>query len=232
MPKASRCLFLSIFLVSLAHANDFKIPAESEALYFQALPALNRIDSLENDFVDSLNRLPPNGALPVQKKEQFRDVLQTEMKDALPLLNRSAEEGNPAAQYRLAWILSDIQPREQVSARVCTLLRSSLSHGFTPAGLTMLNYCLEEIDTPEFRALMDTLPEQADLYAKYFPQPTFAVSCDLDRHAARTFSVPLDEKAAMATLFLGFAYTRSVQSHERTKSTISIKRSSTDVPRP
>jgi hypothetical protein len=213
--KASLYIFFSIFLVSLANAQEPKISAESDALYFKALPYLEQIDNIQNDYIGTLHRLAANETLPPLKKEQYRHALQAVMKDSIPLLQRSAEAGNPAAQYRLALILSSFEPRDQVAKKVCTLFMSSLRQGFAPAGLSMLYYCLDEIDTAEFRSLIDALPENENLYARYYPQPAMFTQCDADRHAQRDTLVALDEKTFRANLYMGFAGEMSIKKHKQ-----------------
>lgn len=208
MVKASLKSFFticSVFLVTLANANNLKISAESDALYFKALPYLEKIDEVNNDIFKIRNQLSANAKFPDQKKKQYRNEMQALIKDGVPLLQRSAEAGNPAAQYRLALILSTFESRDLTVDNVCTLLRSSLSNGFTPAGLQMTYYCFDEVKTPEFRVLIDALPENETLYSKYYPQPTMMPSCDHDSRSRSNTIVLLDEKTFRANLYMSFA---------------------------
>ena len=216
MEKASLKSFfaiVSVFLATLANANEnnLKISAESEALYFKALPYLEKIDEVQNDIFNIRNQLSANEKFPDQKKEQYRDEMLTLIKEGMPLLKRSAEEGNPAAQYRLALISSTFESRNQVAEKVCTLLRSSLSNGFTPAGLQMFFYCFDEVKTPEFRSLIDALPNNETLYSRYYPQPTMMPSCDSNSRSNSNTIVSLDEKSFRANLYMSFATQMSTQ---------------------
>jgi hypothetical protein len=195
----------SFFLITLANANNLNISAESDALYFKALPYLEKIDEVDNDIFNIRNQLSTNETFPDQKKKQYRDKMQALLKEGVPLLQRSAEAGNPAAQYRLALILSTFESRDQTVENVCTLLTSSLSNGFTPAGLQMIYYCFEEVKTPEFRALIDALPENETLYSKYYPQPTMMPSCDQDSRSHSNTIVLLDGKSFRANLYMSFS---------------------------
>lgn len=216
MEKASLKSFfaiVSVFLATLANANEnnLKISVESEALYFKALPYLEKIDEVQNDIFNIRNQLSANEKIPDQKKEQYRDEMLTLIKEGIPLLERSAEEGNPAAQYRLALISSTFESRSQVAEKVCTLLRSSLSNGFTPAGLQMFFYCFDEVKTPEFRSLIDALPNNETLYSRYYPQPTMMPSCDSNSRSNSNTIVSLDEKSFRANLYMSFATQMSTQ---------------------
>ena len=145
MAKASLKSFFticSVFFITLANANNLSVSVESDALYFKALPYLEKIDEVNNDIFNTRNQLSANETFPDQKKKKYRDDMQALVKEGVPLLQRSAEAGNPAAQYRLALIMSTFESRDQTVENVCTLLRSSLSNGFTPAGLQMTYYCL------------------------------------------------------------------------------------------
>ncbi|WP_416756959.1 hypothetical protein ACMGGD_23970 [Pseudomonas sp. BNK-6] len=121
------------------------------------------------------------------------------------MLKRSAEEGNPAAQYRLALMLSTFESRDQVAEKVCTLLKSSFSNGFTPAGLQMLFYCFDEVKTPGYRSLVDALPNDETLYSRYYPQPTMMPSCDRNSRSDSNPIVLLDEKSFRANLYMSMA---------------------------
>lgn len=195
---------VSVFVVSLASASNFKISEESEALYFKALPYLEKIDALSNSLFKARDQLPDNEIFPAQKKQQYRDEVQAILKEALPLLKRSAEEGNPAAQYRLALISSNFESPDNVSdEKICTLLRSSLSNGFTPAGLQMFHSCSDEVKTPRFRSLIDALPEDKTIYKKYYPQPTMLPTCDITVDGGSHIKiVSLDEKGFRANLYM------------------------------
>lgn len=195
----------SIFSITFANANNLNISAESDALYFKALPYLEKIDEANNDIFKTRNQLSANETFPDQKKKQYKDDIQAFVKEGAPLLQRSAEAGNPAAQYRLALIMSTFESRDQTVENVCTLLRSSLSNGFTPAGLQMTYYCFDEVKTPEFRALVDALPENETLYSKYYPQPTMMPSCDRDSRAHSNTIVLLDEKSFRANLYMSIS---------------------------
>lgn len=216
MEKASSNSFsaiISVFLATLANANEnnLKIPADSEALYFKALPYLEKIDEIQNNIFNIRNQLSANETFPDQKKEQYRDEMLTLIKQGMPLLERSAEEGNPAAQYRLALISSTFASRSEVSEKVCTLLRSSFSNGFTPAGLQMFFYCFDEVKTPEFRSVIDALPNNETLYSRYYPQPTMTPSCDTNSRSNSNTIVSLDEKGFRANVYMNFATQMSTQ---------------------
>lgn len=208
MVKTSLKVFfaiVSVFLVTLTNANNLKISAESEALYFKALPYLEKIDEVQNEVVNIRNKLSANEKFPDQKKEQYRDEVQALLKEGIPFLNRSAEKGNPAAQYRLALIALTFESHEQVAEKVCNLLWSSLSHGFTPAGLQMFDYCFDEVKTPEFRSLIDALPKDETLFDRYYPQPSRMPSCDIDSRSHSNAIVSLGEKSFRANVYMSFS---------------------------
>jgi TPR repeat protein len=190
----------SVFFVALANASNFKISEESEALYFKALPYLVKIDELTSNLYAARDQLPINEKFPAQKKQQYKDEVQALLKEGMPLLKRSAEDGNPAAQYRLAFMSSSDQISEE---EACTLLRSSLSNGFTPAGLQMFFICSDEAKTAGFRSLIEALPKDETIYKKYYPQPTMLPTCDIfsDRPSIFTI-VSLDERSFRANLYM------------------------------
>ncbi|MBP5099713.1 hypothetical protein HUT24_17880 [Pseudomonas protegens] len=208
--KASLKSFLavvSVFLATFASANEknLKVSAESEVLYFKALPYLEKIDEVQNDMFTFRKQLAVNEKVPDQKNEQYREEMLLLVKEGMPLLKRSAEEGNPAAQYRLALMLSTFESRDQVAEKVCTLLKSSFSNGFTPAGLQMLFYCFDEVKTPGYRSLVDALPNDETLYSRYYPQPTMMPSCDRNSRSDSNPIVLLDEKSFRANLYMSMA---------------------------
>ncbi|WMN15126.1 hypothetical protein QL104_17300 [Pseudomonas piscis] len=210
MEKASLKSFValaSVFLAAFASANesDLKVSAESEMLYFKALPYLEKIDEIQNDMFTFRKQLAVSEKVPDQKKEQYRDEMLRLVNEGVPLLKRSAEEGNPAAQYRLALMLSTFESRDQVAEKVCTLLKSSFSNGFTPAGLQMLFYCFDEVKTPGYRSLIDALPNDETLYSRYYPQPTMMPSCDRNSRSDSKPIVLLDEKSFRANLYMSMA---------------------------
>ncbi|GAB7532374.1 hypothetical protein PS3A_47890 [Pseudomonas sp. 3A(2025)] len=195
----------SVFLLSSANATSLNLSAEGEALYFKALPYLQRIDEIDNEIFTIRHQLPAGETFPQQKREYYRDKMQALVKHAAPLVSRSAEEGNPAAQYRLAMLLSTFEPLGPSDEKVCGLLRASLSNGFTPAGLQMLAFCFEQVKTPEFRSLVDALPNDETLYGKYYPQPTTLPICESKGRARGPAIVSLDEKGFRANLYMTLA---------------------------
>ncbi|MEE4877309.1 hypothetical protein V2K16_08520 [Pseudomonas alliivorans] len=207
---AAACVFSAI-----TNANDHTLSSEGESLYFRALPFLQKIDELNNEIFTVRDTLSTNEKFPAQKREQAKTELQALLKEALPLLTRSAEELNPAAQYRLAVMISNFDSGQQAVDMVCTLLRASFSQGFTPAGLQMLSYCFDEVKTPEFQALIDALPDNETLYGKYYPQPTLMPSCDKDSRSRRSPIVWIDEKSFRANLYMSYATQMSRKNHEQ-----------------
>ncbi|WP_338525034.1 hypothetical protein NUH87_05100 [Pseudomonas batumici] len=208
--KRFALVFLA-FCTACANAEKLKITPESEALYFKALPYLDGVDKEDNEF---FNKYPPGSAEAKpseEQKKQYRERLQSLLSKGIPLIKQSAEAGNPAAQYRLAWISSRFVPRDQVADKVCSLLRSSLNQGFTPAGLQMMFYCFDEVKTSEFRSLIDALPENEAFYSKYYPQPWMMPSCDWSGTSYSDSIVPLNDKDFRANLYMSFATQMSTQ---------------------
>ena len=71
--KASLKSFLavvSVFLATFANANEnsLKVSAESEELYFKALPYLEKIDEVQNDMFTFRKQLAVNEKVPNPKK--------------------------------------------------------------------------------------------------------------------------------------------------------------------
>lgn len=204
-------LGLLFFIATFANAETVKISTESEVLYFKALPYLEKIDEAEKELFSIRRQLPANAKLPDQNKEQYLSKVLPLLKEGVPLLKHSADEGNPAAQYRLAWISSQFDPRDQVVDQVCSLLRSSLSQGFAPAGLQMIFYCFDEVKTPGFQSLIDALPESEALYSKYYPQPAMMPSCNSGGNSDSNEIVMLDDRDFRANLYMSFATQMSRQ---------------------
>lgn len=207
----------SVFLLSSANATSLNLSAEGEALYFKALPYLQRIDEVNNEIFTIKHQLPAGEAFPQQKREHYRDEMQALVKDAAPLVMRSAEEGNPAAQYRLAILSSTFDPVGPSDEKVCGLLKASLSNGFTPAGLQMLAFCFEQVKTPEFRSLVDALPNDETLYGKYYPLPATLPMCDSKSRSRDPAIVSLDEKGFRANLYMSLATRLSARALEQEK---------------
>lgn len=199
----------AVFLTAMtlvANAEDSQISPESEALYFKALPFLDKIDQNNNDFFTKykLSKVPINPTAEEQK--QRREILRSYLKEGMPSLVESANQNNPVAQARLAWVSSLFDPYAQANEKVCGLLKSSLRRGFSPAALQMNTYCFEYIKTDEFRSLVDALPLYEKQYEKYFPYPAFTL-CDHNRNAkiAEATIVLRDEKQILANLYMSMA---------------------------
>ncbi|MGX0890968.1 TPR repeat protein [Pseudomonas sp. ADAK2 TE3594] len=206
-------LVFLVFCTASANAENFKVSPKSEALYFKALPYLEEIDKEDNEFFKKHHQRAAEVKPSEEQKKQYRERLQSLLNEGIPLIKQSADEGNPAAQYRLAWISSRFDPRDQVANKVCALLKTSLSHGFTPAGLQMISYCFDYVETAEFRSLIDALPNAENLYGKYYPQPTMLPSCDrLHGSQDNDVIVSLDEKGIRANLYMSVATQMSRQS--------------------
>ncbi|MFJ7142627.1 hypothetical protein [Pseudomonas protegens] len=76
MEKVSLKSFLaivSVFLATFASANEsnLKVSAESEELYFKALPYLEKIDEAQNDMFTFRKQLAVNEKVPDQKKNNI-----------------------------------------------------------------------------------------------------------------------------------------------------------------
>lgn len=204
-------LALLLSFSTFAYAENVTHPLESEEFYFKALPYLKQIDDAQNELMNTRNKLPASTPLSEQIKEKFRSEIKPLFEAGMPLLRRSAAEGNPAAQYRLAWISALFEPYEQAVDQVCPLLRASLSQGFTPAGVQMINYCLDEAKTPGFRSLIDALPDSDTLFSKYYPLPTLIPGCDRSRASENNVIALLDEKAFRANLYMSVSAEMSRQ---------------------
>lgn len=122
-------LALMACFTDLANAVPLDVSPGNEALYFKALPYLNQIDDLNNELFNLQHQLSDKEKIPEGKKEALKNKISVLLTEATPLLRRSSDEGNPAAQYRLAWLAIEFDPREQVVDQVCSLLKSSLKKG-------------------------------------------------------------------------------------------------------
>ncbi|WP_460093720.1 hypothetical protein [Pseudomonas sp. S2_B03] len=199
-------LALLACLTGPANAVPLGVSPGAEALYFKALPYLDEIDDLNNELFSLQHQLLKNEKIPDGKKEALKNKISSLLVEATPLLRLSSDEGNPAAQYRLAWLAIEFDPREQVVGQVCSLLKSSLTKGFAPAGLQMISYCFNDVKTVEFRSLVDALPEPTGAYSKYYPQPVLLPKCDRKHASNRENAIDsLDEKAVRADLYMSLA---------------------------
>lgn len=205
----------SIFLASSAGAGELIISGESDGLYLKSLPYLARIDEIKNDIFDERDQLSANDSFPADKKRRYMDELKKLVEEALPLLTRSAEQGHPAAQYRLALAIYTFGNREENTEYTCGLLKSSLSKGFTPAALQMTYSCTSDVTTPDFRALISALPNNEDRYVRYYPQPTMMPSCDRGSRSQEKSIVPLDEKGFRANIYMALARQMSALQHRQ-----------------
>lgn len=212
-------VIISIFSSSTASANERTLqnPNESEVLYFKTLPYLERVDEIINNIHNIRNQLPANTDFPSQTKAHYKEEAALLIKQGVPFLKRSAEEGNPAAQYRLALMYSTFESHDQIAQKVCTLLKSSFSSGFTPAGLQMFSYCFDDVKAPDFRSLVDALPDDEDFYSKYYPQPTLMPTCNEYRRKDNDAITPLDEKGLRANLYMSLADQKSTPSFREDK---------------
>lgn len=203
------CLALA---TTLAQAEPLPASSESDALYFQALPYLNSINEEENRIFTLRSQLAKGEAFPQTEKERYKNTLQHLLKEAAPLIKRSSDLGNPAAQYRLAELSATFEDRDQVVGQVCSLLKASLKQGFAPAGLRMLSYCFDDVATLDYRALIDALPDTDTRYGQYYPQPVVMQLCTRTAGSATNeIILPMDEKAVRAELYLSLATQMSRQ---------------------
>ncbi|MBV4455156.1 hypothetical protein KVG91_21495 [Pseudomonas sp. SWRI103] len=197
---------------ALANAVQLDVSPGAEALYFKALPLLDEIDDLNNELFKLQHQLPDKEKIPEGTTAALKDKIRSLLAEATPLLRRSSDEENPAAQYRLAWLAIGFAPREQAVGQVCSLLKSSLKKGFAPAGLQMISYCFDDVKTVEFRTLIDALPEPTSPYSKYYPQPVLMPRCDR-AHASKEEKVigSLNEQAIRADLYMSLSTQMSRQ---------------------
>ncbi|OUM75967.1 hypothetical protein AUC60_00565 [Pseudomonas caspiana] len=196
----------------IAIAVPTDVSPKAEALYFKALPYLDEIDDLNNELFTLRRQLPDKDKFPEEKKDALTKKIRSLVAEATPLLKRSSDEGNPAAQYRLAWLAIVFEPREKVVGQVCYLLKSSLTKGFAPAGLQMISYCFDDVKTVEFRSLIDALPEPTSQYSKYYPQPVLMPRCDTARASSGKDAIgSLNEKAIRADLYMSLSTQMSRQ---------------------
>ncbi|WP_460141059.1 hypothetical protein [Pseudomonas sp. S2_E01] len=196
-------LIFLLFLAMSVHAETLKISLESDELYFKALPYLEKIDEAESELFSIRGKLSPGEKISDDYRQSYRKKVQALLSEGVPPLKQSADEGNPAAQYRLAWLSSHFDDREQVVDQVCSLLRSSLSQGFAPAGLKMLFYCFDEVKTPGFLSLIEQLPASDAAFSKYYPQPAMLSACRrLERETAVIY---LDGNGFRANLYMSLA---------------------------
>jgi hypothetical protein len=211
-------LTLLVCVATIANAESPDASPEAETLYFKALPYLDKIDEINNEIFNIRDQLPNEEKFPEKKKEELINELRTLVAEAVPLLKRSAADGNPAAQYRLARLAIGIEPREQAVGQVCSLLKSSLTQGFAPAGMQMISYCFDDVKTAEFRSLIDALPENTTSQSKYYPQPMLMPSCDRDSDSRRKNAIAsLNEKAIRAELYMSLSTQISGQNLKQEK---------------
>ncbi|MCI8210830.1 hypothetical protein AUC61_14940 [Pseudomonas sp. S25] len=97
-------LALAAWFTDLAIAVPIDVSPGAEALYFKALPYLNEIDDLNNELFNIRRQLSDKDKFPEEKKDALTKKIRLLLAEATPLLKRSSDEGNPAAQYRLAWL--------------------------------------------------------------------------------------------------------------------------------
>jgi hypothetical protein len=76
-----------LFFITLANANNLSVSVESDALYFKALPYLEKIDEVNNDIFNTRNQLSANETFPDQKKKKYRDDMQALVKEECPYSN-------------------------------------------------------------------------------------------------------------------------------------------------
>lgn len=170
------------------------LPGEAE--YRQAVPILDEID---RRMMELVNGRGPDGRMNEASRLAFVDYTQQHLPSANTQLEAAIAAGNPAAEYRLAQLLSVLDGQAR-RAEVCGLLKSSLKRGFTPAALQMRVSCLSDIDTPEYIAQVKALPEIPGPYARYYPQPSIFEYCSLPRQRP-TVILQLDEPAFRANLY-------------------------------
>ena len=206
IPVVSLSFVALAFSAMTACAGPAVVSNEAQALYFKALPYLDSIDDEDNKLFNLRRHLPEGETFPEQLKTEYKNTLRQLLNEAGPLIRRSADAGNPAAQHRLAALLAAFEPREDVVEHVCSLLKSSLKQGFAPAGLRMLSYCFEEVKTAEFRAMIDALPPEDTQYRQYYPQPVVMQICKRARGTeGENALVRLDAKAVRAELYLSLS---------------------------
>ncbi len=119
-----------------ANADVSSAQTESDALYFKALPLLDNIDKATGRYIELRRHAIPGQPVEDESTELATKV-QSYLLTAVPLLQKSAEESNPAAQFRLGQIYSNYERRDQTLKQVCALYKASWSQGFAPAALAM-----------------------------------------------------------------------------------------------
>jgi hypothetical protein len=137
------------------------------------------LDEIDRRMMELANGRGPDGRMNEASRLAFVDYTQQHLPSANTLLEAAIAAGNPAAEYRLAQLLSVLDGQAR-RTEMCELFKSSLKRGFTPAALQMRVSCLSDIDTPEYIAGQG-LAGNTRAYARYYPQPTLFEYCSLPR---------------------------------------------------
>lgn len=179
MKAALPLLCLALFLAPAAQAKEKpkEQPLPGDAQYRQALPYLDQA----RQQIAGMEKGREAGLAPQAAAEPYRAALQSNLNQAIALLEKAARQKHPVAELRLAQVLADFAQDEKSQQRVCALIGDSLKQGFAPAALEAETLCPDLAKQDAFVGQAEAAA-RSSRFAGYFPQPSHALGwCQVGR---------------------------------------------------
>lgn len=154
-----------------AVAAEVHITAESERLYREALPDLDKAELMLQTSIQLRHLKIADGVLANDDNVAKRLLIGSVM-----TLDKAAKLGHPVAHYRLAAVFTKYgSTSEQKLA--CPLLEASLAQGFAPAASVVSIQCFDFQRDTTFLKMAEAALANDVIYEKYYPIPTTFFTC-------------------------------------------------------
>ena len=154
--------------------------------------------------IETYDRLAFSGGSEEDLKLNFKNYLSFSM-EAIPALQRSAMQNNPAAQYLLGVTLRTPSIPSSESAKICELFNKSAASGFLPAVFALGGSCPDSVDMDGLNKLLESALLSGRSYSMYYPtQAIIYKFCS--KNSPTSLSLPmLDQQAFEAEGYYALA---------------------------
>ena len=168
--------------------------------YLDAVSILSKAQSS----IEMYDRLAFSGGSEQDLELNFKNYLFFSI-EAIPALQRSAKQNNPAAQYLLGVTLRTPFIPSSESAKMCELFNNSAASGFLPAVFALGGSCPDSVDMEGINKLLESALSSNRSYSMYYPtQAIIYKFCT--KNSPASLSLPmLDQQAFEAEGYYALA---------------------------
>ncbi|MBF8164056.1 hypothetical protein [Ectopseudomonas hydrolytica] len=139
--------------------------------------------------IEMYDYLASSGGSEQDLKLNFKNYLFFSI-EAIPALQRSAKQNNPAAQYLLGVTMRTPFIPSTESAKMCELFNKSAVSGFLPAVFALGGSCPDSVDMEGINTLLESTLSSSKSYSMYYPaQAIIYKFCS--RNSPASLSLPM-----------------------------------------